>query len=110
MKQLRYLEDAYLYKATYQKQTNGANTETYVQEGWYLVQKQELNDQISASLYGARIRNMLRISSIGSMLESLLRSKTDTGSDNVSKYRIEIDGKKYKIVSVNYASIDLELI
>lgn len=110
MKQLRYLEKIGLYKVTYSKTPNGTKTEDYEFLSEYSIQKQELNDQISASIYGSRIVNMLRISSIHHELEDLLRSKMNTEEDNISRYRIGYSGKMFRIVSVSFLSADIERI
>ena len=58
---LRYLEKVTLKKSETIKQANGSRIEEYKTIDDYKVQKQELDDQISASIYGASIVNMLRI-------------------------------------------------
>ena len=107
---LRYLKNAILKKATKTKQANGTYTESLVDIKAYKVQEQELNDEVSASIYGANIYKMVRIKSVRQELENNLYDKVNNKQDNVSNYYIFIDGRKYKIVSVNLKGVDLELI
>lgn len=107
---LRYLEKVTLKKSITVKQPNGSCIEEYETIGEYEVQKQELDDQISASIYGASIVNMLRIKTPLSDLENLLKSKLSNTTDNISKYFIFINNAKYKIKSVNSKGIEIELV
>lgn len=107
---LRYLETIILKKSISVKQPNGSRIDEYETIGEYRVQKQELDDQISASIYGASIVDMLRIKTPLSNLEDLLKTKINNQSDNISKYFIFINDSKYKIKSVNSKGIDIELI
>lgn len=107
---LRYLEKVTLKKSETVKQANGSRIEEYKTIDDYKVQKQELDDQISASIYGASIVNMLRIKTPLSNLEKLLKSKVNNTTDNISKYFIFINEAKYKIKSVNSKGIDIELV
>lgn len=107
---LRYLQIAILKKATKTKQANGTYIEDLVPVDTYKIQQQELDDEISASIYGADIRKMLRIKSVRNTLEDYLYTKVDNKEDNISFYYISINGKKYKIVSVNAKGIDLEMV
>lgn len=107
---LRYLKTITLKKSTIIKQENGSRIEEYETIGEYKVQKQELDDQISASIYGANIVNMCRIKSPISDLENLLKSKLNNTTDNISKYFIFMDNSKYRIKSVNSKGIEIELV
>lgn len=107
---LRYLVFATLKKATKTKQDNGTYTETLQTIGGFRVQPQELNDEVSASVYGANLYRMLRIKSAQQRLEAYLNSKVDNIDDNISMYYIILNNRKYKIVSVNSKGIDLELV
>lgn len=107
---LRYLKTITLKKVTKNKQANGSQIEEYEDIDIYRVQIQELDDEISASIYGASIINMLRIKSPLSKLENILDTKLNNTNDNISKYRIFMGEKKYKIKSVNRKGIDIELI
>lgn len=107
---LRYLKTITLKKSTIIKQENGSRIEEYKTIGEYKVQKQELDDQISASIYGANIVNMCRIKSPISDLENLLKSKLNNTTDNISKYFIFMDNSKYRIKSVNSKGIEIELV
>lgn len=107
---LRYLETVTLKKSITVKQSNGSRIEEYETLGEYEVQKQELDDQISASIYGASIVNMLRIKTPLSNLENLLKSKLNNTTDNISKYFIFINETKYKIKSINSKGIEIELV
>ena len=107
---LRYLKQITLKKSNIIKQENGSRKEEYTTIEDYEVQIQEIDDQISASIYGASIVNMLRIKSPLSKLENVLKAKLNNTSDNISKYYIFIGDSKYKIKSVNSKGIDIELI
>lgn len=107
---LRYLKTITLKKSTIIKQENGSRIEEYKTIGEYKVQKQELDDQISASIYGANIVNMCRIKSPIFDLENLLKSKLNNTTDNISKYFIFMDNSKYRIKSVNSKGIEIELV
>jgi len=106
----RYLEEVTLKRSITVKQLNGSRIEEYEYIDDYKIQKQELDDQISASIYGASIVNMLRIKTPLSNLENLLKSKLNNTTDNISKYFIFINNNKYKIKSVNSKGIDIELV
>lgn len=107
---LRYLKRVELKKAIKEKQPNGTYIETYTLIKKYSVQEQELDDQISASIYGASIINMLRIKSPLNDLESYLKEKINNTDDNISQYFIFTDNKRYKVLSVTKRGIDLELV
>lgn len=107
---VRRLKTITLKKSTTTKQTNGSRIEEYEAMGNYKVQKQELDDQISASIYGASIVNMCRIKSPLSDLENFLKSKLNNTTDNISKYFIFMDNNKYKIKSVNSKGVVIELV
>lgn len=107
---LRYLVTAILKKATKTKQDNGTYTEALQTIGSFRVQTQELNDEVSASVYGANLYRILRIKSTQQRLETYLNSKVDNIDDNISMYYIILNNRKYKIVSVNSKGIDLELV
>ena len=107
---IRYLEDVELKKALQKKQSNGSYLNTYLDINKYSVQIQELNDEVSISIYGANIFNMLRIKSPLNDLEDYLKAKINNTDDNISQYFIFIDNKTYKIKSVTKRGIDLELI
>ncbi len=108
--QLRYLKSVDLKKATKTKQPNGTYTETLTLVSSYSIQTQELNDDISVSIYGADLNKITRIKSVNRELEVYLKSKLNNDSDNISKYFIIMDGTKYKIKSVRENWIDIELI
>lgn len=110
MKQLRHLEEIELYTVTKAKQPNGTYLETPSLVGKYEVQFQELTDELSASLYGANIDRMSRISSVFNSLESYLLSRIAPVSDNISDYFIVYDSLKYRIVVVRQHWVDIELL
>ena len=110
MKQLRYLERIQLDKFTRSKQPNGAYIDTYVKQSDYLVQFEEMSDAISASIYGAKIDRMHRISSPRHVLERVLKTLMNTSSDNVSLYSVLYNNSRYKIVAVKNNWIDIELL
>lgn len=107
---LRYLKRVELKKSVINKTVNGSRTESYEPIKKYDVQIQELDDEVSASIYGASLVNMLRIKTPLSTLEKLLRTKLNNKTDNISKYYVFIDGNKYKIKAVNNRGIDIELV
>lgn len=106
--QLRYLESVELVLATKTKQANGTYIDTYTKIADYSIQKQELTDEVSASIYQADINKIARIKSINSELEGYLKGKVNNESDNVSKYFIIIDEVKYKIISVKEKWVDIQ--
>lgn len=107
---LRYLKSITLKKSISVKQPNGSRIEEYEIIDNYKAQIQEIDDQISASIYGASIVNMLRIKTPLGNLENILKSKLNNETDNISKYFIFIENSKYKIKSVNSKGIEIELI
>ena len=76
----------------------------------YSIQTQELNDDISASIYGADLNKIVRIKSINRELEVYLKSKLNNDDDNISKYYIIMDDTQYKIKSVRENWIDIQAI
>ena len=107
---IRYLESVDLKKSTQVKQANGSRKEEYTLIDTYRVQKRELDDEVSAKIYGASLVNMLRIKSANHGLENYLREKLNNTPDNVSKYYIFIGNFKYKIKAVNDIGVDIELV
>ena len=108
---LRYLKLITLNKATKIKNSNGTYTNTYTKIDAYKVQMQDLtDDEISASIYGANITKMLRISSPLNKLEKYLLPKVNNKIDNISQYYIFFDNRTYKIASVSNSRIDIELV
>lgn len=108
---LRYLKNVTLNKATKIKQLNGTYTNSYTKIDDYKVQMQDLtDDEISASIYGANITKMLRISSPLNKLEKYLLPKVNNKADNISQYYIIFDNRTYKIASVSNNRIDIELV
>ena len=110
MIQLRYLEECEIDRATREIQSNGAIVNTYAGVDSYLVQKQELTDETSASVYGAKVNRMLRLSSPKHSMEKYLSRLMNSSSDNISKYSVLLDGKRYQIVSVRQNWVDVELL
>ena len=108
---LRYLKKITLKKATKTKQANGTYKNVYEDIQSYNVQMQNLtDDEISATIYGAKINKMLRLTSPLNKLEKYLLPKVDNKQDNISSYYIEQDDKTYKITSVSNDRIDIELV
>ena len=109
MKQLRYLIDVEVDKATNVKQANGTIIASYETISEFKIQPQELTDEVSASVYGADVNRMYRISSPRHELESFLKSKLNNTSDNISLYGVLFNGSRYRIVAVrnNWADIVL---
>ena len=109
MKQLRYLIKAELDITVRTKQPNGAVIETYSKVGDYIIQPQEIDDQVSASIYGADVNRMMRVSSPRYVLESFLASKMNVSTDNVSLYSLIIKGRRYRVKAVREHWIDTVL-
>lgn len=109
MNQLRYLKPAYLYKTNKAIQSNGAIKETFDFISLYYVGKEELTDNVSASVYGARMNRIIRITSPRNTLESFLLSKIDPTLDNVTDYVIVMDDKRYSITTVKSRWVDVEM-
>lgn len=108
---LRYLKSVVLKKATKVKQSNGTFINSYTNVGNYKVQMQNLtDDEISATIYGAKITKMFRLSTPLGDLEEYLLPKVDNKQDNISDYYVEYNDKTYKIVSVSEDKIDIELV
>lgn len=108
---LRYLKPITLKKAEKEKQSNGTYKNTYNAINVYNVQIQDLtDDEVSATIYGANITKMLRLSSPLHKLEKYLLPKVDNKSDNISQYYVFYESRTYKIVSVSQTRIDIELV
>lgn len=108
---LRYLKPITLKKAEKEKQANGTYKNFYNDIDSYKVQMQSLtDDEVSATIYGANITKMLRLSSPLGNLEEYLLPKVDNKEDNISNYYIEYKSRTYKIVSVSEDRIDMELV
>ena len=110
MKQLRYLKTIELDKGTTTTQDNGARMTVYTKVSDYRVQTQELTDEISASIYGADVNRMYRISSPRYILEGFLAGKNNNSDDNVSLYTFVLNRNRYKIRAVKEHWIDIELL
>lgn len=106
--QLRYLEEVVLSKATKIKQTNGTYIDDYKAIGKYKVQKQTLEDEVSASIYGSDVIKMYRLKSPTGKLERQLIPKVNNKEDNISKYYIFVDNVQYKIKAVTTSKVDIE--
>lgn len=108
MKQLTRLRIATLYRVTKIPLSNGDIEEQLTNIGNYKIITQELNDAVSATVYGADINKVLRIASVNKVLEILLKEKLNNTADNISKYRISYDNTMYKITDVKTKYIDIE--
>ena len=107
---VRRLERITLKKVVKSKQANGSYIENFQKIKDYDIQRQELDDEISANIYGASIVNMLRIKTPLRNLEDLLSKKLNNKSDNISQYYIFINETKYRIKSVNSKGVVIELV
>lgn len=108
---LRYLQPITLKKAEKIKQANGTYTNSYTKLEDYRVQIQNLtDDEVSATIYGANITKMLRLSSPLKKLEEYLLPKVDNQADNISQYYIFYQDRVYKITAVSNDRIDIELV
>jgi len=108
MKLIRYLQEIKLLKSVNTKQSNGTYIKAYSVIDTYNVQVRTLNNEIDATIYGANITRMLRVSSPLKDLEKLLMTKVDNKEDNISLYFLEIEDKKYKITAVTKNDITVE--
>lgn len=97
-----------LKKADKVKQSNGTYIDSYTLIDNYYTQKQSLQDEVSATIYGANLNNILRLKSTDRSLENYLKTKLNNTQDNVSKYFVFINDVQYKIVAVNDDYIDIE--
>lgn len=109
--QLKRLVECSLNLKIREKQPNG----TYKETGRtlidnYKVEKEELVDQVSATIYGANVNKTYRLHSNLRKLENYLLEKVNHDEDNVSKYFITIGNDNFKIVAVKKKWIDVELI
>lgn len=110
MKLLRYLKKVDLYKAERIKQPNGSYISKNKLVKSYKAQVQNINDQVSATIYGAGITKMLKLSTSLLSLEKYLMPKVDNKEDNISLYYIKVDNAMYKIKSVLENGIEIERI
>lgn len=108
--QLRYKKNITLKKATYQRQDNGSKLAKYENIDSYIVQQQEITDELSATIYGSDINSMLRMTSIKNNLEKFLKEKINNSEDNISNYFIEMDNKLYKVVSAKSEYVDIKVV
>lgn len=108
MKMIRYLEEVELIKSVNEKQPNGTVIKTFNHINNYRVQKRSLEDEVSASIYGANITRMWNIASPLKDLEEYLIPKVDNQEDNISFYFIMLGDTRYKINSVKDSGIDIE--
>lgn len=107
---LRYLKQAVLVKGLKVQQSNGSWVEEYSFVKDFLVDIQALNDEISASLYGADMNKTYRVVTPHHELEKMMMEKTNSGSDNVTKYALNIGDYSYRIVSARDGWLDVELL
>lgn len=107
---IRDLIDCELQISDKIKQSNGISIVTYQKIKDYKIALKELIDEVSASIYGANINKTYRICSPHAELEKFLSSKLNNTNDNISKYYILINEKRYKIISVKFKWVDIELI
>ena len=107
---VRRLEKITLKKIVKTKQGNGSYIENFQKIKDYDIQRQELDDEISANIYGASIVNMLKIKSPLRDLEDLLTTKLNNKSNNISQYYVFINENKYRIKSVNSKGVVIELV
>lgn len=108
MKQLIRLEEVGLYNITQTQSSNGDFVKTSTLVKKYQAIIESLTDNVSATVYGAKLNKMVRFSSVNKELENYLFSKYNNTSDNISKYQILYNNNYYKIVSLNKKYIDGE--
>lgn len=110
MKLIRHLEKVSLLKSIKTKQPNGQYVKSYTKIHEYNVLIRNLEDEVSATIYGTNINKMLNISDALDELYKYLIVKVENVEDNISLYFIEIDNTLYKIVSVKSNNIHIERI
>jgi len=108
MKLVRYLKEAKILKAVKEKQSNGSYVKSFQLVDTYNVQINTLEDEISATIYGANIDKMLSIMDSLERLYMFFIAKVDNIQDNISLYYVQIDNVKYKIKSVKESGIIIE--
>lgn len=108
MRMIRYLEEIELVKSVNEKQPNGTVVKTFNHIGNYRIQKRSLEDEVSASIYGANITRMWNIATPLGDLEQYLIPKVENQEDNISFYFIILENNRYKINSVKDSGIDIE--
>ena len=108
MRLIRYLESVELVKSVNVKQPNGVEIKTFNHIGYYKVQKNSIEDEVSASIYGANITKMWNIASPLKDLEQYLIPKVENQKDNISLYFIMLGETRYKINSVKDSGIIIE--
>lgn len=110
MKLIRHLKEVSLLKSTKVKQPNGQYVKSYTKVHGYNVLIRNLEDEVSATVYGTNINKMLNISDALDELYKYLIVKVENVEDNISLYAINIDNTLYKIVSVKPNNIHIERI
>lgn len=109
-KLIRNLKEVNLLKSERIKQANGSYVKSFTIIQKYNVQINNLEDEISATIYGSNIDKMLSIMDALKELYNYLIEKVDNIQDNISLYYIEIGTSKYKINSVKESGIVIERI
>lgn len=102
------LETITLKNASKEKQSNGVYKDTYKDVLNYKVWIQSLDDEVSASIYGANLYKVKRLKTPKKDLETFLISKTNNEVDNISKYFIEYDNNLYKINDAKKSGVTIE--
>lgn len=108
MKLIRYLTEAKVLKSVKEKQANGSYVKSFQLVDTYNVQINNLEDEISATIYGANIDKMLSIMDALKKMYVFFIGKVDNIQDNISLYYIQIGNVKYKINSVKESGIVIE--
>lgn len=106
MKQLIRLKNVELYNNISSQQPNGEFIKISNLIASYKCIIEEIRDDISASIYGADLTKMIRISSVNSELENYLYTKLNNSSDNISKYQIKYGNNNYTIENLTRKYID----
>ncbi len=105
--QIRRMVPASVLEQSRVTNPDGSRGESYTVVANYPVIVQELTDEVSVATYGANVSKMIRISSPRENLAKWLKTRNNDTPDNISKYRIMIEGYRYKIVSVKTHWVDL---
>lgn len=104
---LTRLENIELCKIINNTLPDGERTETYETTPYQAIIEYLYKDEIAVTMYGADVDKTLRICTIKNQLEKLLLTKVNNKSDNISKYLINYNDKKYAILKVTPRYIDI---
>lgn len=108
MKQIIRLKELDLYKVISTQSADGDFIKTYEFVKSYKVEREELRDTLSATIYGSDINKVMRFSSLRNELESYLYTKLNNSNDNISKYQVKFEDNYYKIEDLTRKYVDVK--